>query len=281
MTLSPTDTLLGQLQRGRGAAIATLLRGDVGEAEGVVIDCLRTPDPKCRMVQHVPGYIEVVRRLEVDLEPWFEWFAAQPAIDGDEAEDRFLFPAEMLTQLVARDVPKCWPFLWSQLQAGVNWRFLLSQARDVVPIEAWVQLLPRLRDEELLEFYNRKDSWWFAVARHSMRARNLLPEVENAIGHASRPHSDDEWRDAHCSIRRMTLLRDVLWSGHADCEQLLFEGLWDASMPFRLRCIEMVDLDRPGARTRLEELRQGLAAESEYAARRLRWLARLSVESRP
>lgn len=259
------DDLKSRLQRGRGSAIRQLLDADANTASQYLMGCLCAPIDDPGMTCQVSGFVETILHHHLDLSLWQTWFANLPA---DASEEDLLFHTKLLAGLAEEDYAGCWESLLRQMDTWPAWRVLASEARGLLPAEAWLRVLPRMSDNDIRDLYERGDKVWFRLARMSPRVAKVLPQAVEAMGSARRPFGAKAYADAPSSQSRFVFLRDALISGDPPIDKELVEGLWDAHPMYRDCCAEFVAIDCDEVRDRLAVLAQDRWSPVARTARR-------------
>lgn len=139
--LDPPDTLLGKLQRGRGAGYREALVADRRQAAECVLHSLLGDTATTWGAGY---YADLLLRLDAPVEPLLDRFAARGLPVDDYEEDRAVFAARLLGELARRGERTVDSFLRQYIRAdGVNWMLAAVTSQIALDVDTLEHLLER------------------------------------------------------------------------------------------------------------------------------------------
>jgi len=217
LILAEPDTVLGMLQRGRGAGYLHAVEMAPQRVWPLLIECI-TNDPRLdKQVQDIADYYsELVIETEMDITPLADHLKRNDG-PGDQHWNVKLV-LETLYCLSEDHHDKALEILRDYVSYGFHWETVIRYLWD-------------FRLASALEAFWRLDGI------------GHIPEIESAF--IAVPHSYHRWRAAWAMD---TTAPDVFQANYA------YECLWDCHEDTRICGCETVSLSQPGALARLKEI---------------------------
>ena len=136
---APADTLLGQLQRGRGEGFLRALEAPAREAHAVLIECI-THDPRwdTQVESRADYYGDLAVSCGLDPSPLAVWLREND--DADERGRSAGLTVEVLGRLVARGSFEAVAILRGYVESGYWWGRALEALVQGAEREAWADL---------------------------------------------------------------------------------------------------------------------------------------------
>ena len=243
---SSPDSLLGQLQRGRGEGFIRILSTPKGEACQLLLECI-TNDPRLhRQVEaRAEYYASIVMKLGFDLAPLAQLLREHD--DKDQSTSNTTLAVSTLGELAKRRFGNAADILCDYVAWGQWWDWPLDDLMTLSDADLNAKLADSVErhfpsDEELeeaLAWFNLDELPWAALVQQSNRMGKIKNKSRKRFGIASDQHQpSSDWT----SLTTKQLLELADKKNHHKLRKVIIQQVATSDVELLL---ENISIDKP------------------------------------